>query len=178
MKAIRKHEVKYHISASRTPNQNPAEGCIRELKKRWFRIMVKKKVPRRLWDYGLVWVSETGNLTVSSSKYAHGRTSIEIITGDTPDISEYIDFGFYDWVTFRSDAGLGELQLGRWLGVWHKVGQLMSYWILPISGRPISYTRVQRLTILEMKTDEWKLRMTSYDTAIETRLSARDVELP
>ena len=42
--------------------------------------MAKKKIPKRLWDYGIIWISETGNLAVSSSRYADGRTSIEIIT--------------------------------------------------------------------------------------------------
>ena len=28
----------------------------------------------------------------------NGRTPIERITVDTPDVSEYIDFGIYDWV--------------------------------------------------------------------------------
>ena len=63
---------------------------------------------------------------------------MEYITGETPDISAYLDFGFYDWVVFSTNAGLGESQLGRWLGVSHKVGQMMSYWILSISGKPIS----------------------------------------
>ena len=36
-----------------------------------------------------------GNLAVLTSRYADDRTGIEIITGETPDISEYIDFGFY-----------------------------------------------------------------------------------
>ena len=62
--------------------------------------MQKRSVPRRLWDYGLVCVSETGNLTVSGSRYAQARTGLEIITGETPDISEYVDFSFYDWVTY------------------------------------------------------------------------------
>ena len=56
---------------------------------------------------------DTGNLSVSSSKYASGRTAIEIVTGETPDISEYLDFSFYDWVTYRTNAGLGESSLGR-----------------------------------------------------------------
>ena len=41
----------------------------------------QEKVPERLWDYGLVWISETGNLSVSSSRYASGRTPLEYITG-------------------------------------------------------------------------------------------------
>ena len=77
----------YHVFGPRRANENPAEGGIREVKKRWYRIMSKKKVPKRLWDYGLIWVCETGNLTVSSSRYANGRTPLEIITSETPNIS-------------------------------------------------------------------------------------------
>lgn len=112
-------------------------------KKMWYRIMLKKNVHPRLWDFGLVWVCETGNLTVSSSRYAAGRTPIEYVTGDTPDISEYFDFSFYDWIIYRTDAGLGPLSLGKWLGVSHKVGQLMSYWLLTKTGRVISCMTVQ-----------------------------------
>ena len=57
--------------------------------------MLKKKAPERLWNYGLVWISKTGNLSVSGSRYASGRTPLEYITGETPKISEYLDFTFY-----------------------------------------------------------------------------------
>ena len=170
MRLIRKYKIKFHISEPRRPEQNPAEGGIREIKRRWYRIMNKKAIPKRLWDFGPVWVCETGNMTVSSSRYANGRTALEIITGETPDISEYLDFGFYDWVTYRANAGLGELSIGRWLGVSHKVGQLMSYWILTPAGRIISCTTVQRLTRMEQMTDEWTKRMKQYDDTINERI--------
>ena len=96
---------------------------------------MKRKVPKRLWDFGLIWICETNNISVSSSRYALGRTPIEIITGDTSDISEYVDFGFYDWITYYPNSGLGEPHIGRWLGVSHKIGPLMSYWILTEAGR-------------------------------------------
>ena len=174
MKTIRKYQIKDHMSSPRRPNENPAESAIREVKKRWYRIMLKKRVPRRLWDYGIVWVCETSNISVSMSRYAKGRTPLEVITGETPDISEYLDFGFYDWVVYRTNAGLGELSLGRWLGVSHKVGQLMSYWILAISGHVISCTNVQRLTNNERQTDEWKQQMQRYDNVINERLKIQD----
>ena len=177
MTMIRQHQILYHVSGPRRPNENPAEGMIREVKKRWYRIMSKKKVPKRLWDYGLVWICETGNLTVSSSRYSNGRTPIEIITGETPDISEHLDFGFYDWCTYRPNSGLGDNSIGRWLGVSHKVGQSMSYWILTISGHVISCTTVQRLTNAEMQTDEWKSRMSDYDEKIKDRLEIKDSEV-
>ena len=77
-----------------------------------YRVKECKWVPQYLWDYLTIWICETGSLSVSSSRYANGRTPIEIITGETPDISEYLDFGFYDWVVYHSNAGLGELSIG------------------------------------------------------------------
>ena len=70
---------------------------------------MKCNVPKRLWNYGIDWVCETGNVTVNSSRYADGRTPIEHITGITPDISEYLDFGFYDWVLFKRNGGVSDL---------------------------------------------------------------------
>ena len=77
--------------------------------------MMKKRVPRRLQDFGLVWVCDTDNLSISSSKCANGRTVLDILNGETPDISEYLDFLFYDWVVYRSNARMGESSIGRWL---------------------------------------------------------------
>ena len=39
------------------------------------------------------------------------------LTGETPDISQYLDFGFYDRFWFKEDPGLGETKLARFLGV-------------------------------------------------------------
>ena len=91
----------------------------------------KKNILNRLWDCGIDYFCKTGNLTVNRSRYSDGRTPLEIITGKKPDLSEHLDFGFYDWVTYRNNAGLGVTEVGRWLGVSHRVGQPMSYWILP-----------------------------------------------
>ena len=133
MRTKPRHNINYHVSSPRRPNENPAEATIREVKKRWYNITRKKQVPPRLWDFGIAQICEITNITVSSSRYTAGSTPLEIITGETPDISEYIDFSFYDWISYRSNAGLGEESLGRWLGVSHKIGKLMSYWILTIS---------------------------------------------
>ena len=135
-----------------------------------YRVMVKKRVPRRLWDFGMVWICETNNLSVSSSRYSKGRTALEMLTGETPDISEYTDFSFYDWVTYRTNAGLGEVTIGKWLGVSHKIGQLMSFWILTPECKVISCTTVQRLTYNERSTQEWKNEMERYSNNIAEKL--------
>ena len=57
--------------------------------------MEKKQVPKRLWDRGVVYESEI------LSRMARGpskRSGYEMVTGNTPDISEWLDFEFYDLV--------------------------------------------------------------------------------
>jgi len=54
--------------------------------------MSKKGVPKCLWDYGLIWASEINNRT---TRGPDARTPQEVITGDTPDISEWLDFDFF-----------------------------------------------------------------------------------
>ena len=110
---LRKHNIDHHTSAPRWPNKNPSEAAIREVKLCMYHIAHKKQIPKRFWDYLIVWVCKTRNLTVSSSRYADGRSPIEIITRETPDISEYLDFGIYDWVSYQTNARLGPLCIGR-----------------------------------------------------------------
>ena len=167
---VRLHNIKHTVSEPYRPSQNPAEPSIRDVKMRWYRIMFKKNVPKRVWDYGLIWICETGNISVSSSKYAKGRTPIETITGETPDITEYTDFSFYDWIVFKPNAGLGTPQIGRWLGVSHRVGDLMSYFVLPISCQVISCVTVQRLTHADQQTEVNKEYMTKYNETVSTKL--------
>ena len=78
------------------------------------------------------------------------------LTVETPDISKYLDFGFYDRVWFKEDAGLVDTKLGRFLRVSHHIGSLMSYWIFPASGIPMSSITVQRFTNLESQTEQCK----------------------
>ena len=68
MKTIRDYQIQYHVSGPRRPNENPAESMIREIKRRWYRIMTRKRVPPRVWDFGLIWICETQSLTASSSR--------------------------------------------------------------------------------------------------------------
>ena len=76
-------------------------------------------------------------LTASTAVKLQGLTPLDLLTGKTPYISKYLDFGWYDRVWYREDTVLGETKLGRFLGPLHKVESLMSYWVLPKSGIPI-----------------------------------------
>ena len=137
-----KHAINLHVTKPHHHNQLKVEGVVQEIRKRWFRVMLKKKVPKRLWDYGIKWVCEVMQHTASTSGNLYRRTALEQLTGETPEISEYLDFTFYDWWWYNDNAGLGETKLGQWLGISHRVGSLMSYWILTQKGNIILHTMV------------------------------------
>ena len=60
-------------------------------------MQTKRDIPDRVSGYGIEYIAEIGNVTANVSKYSNGRTPLEIITGEMPDTSEYLDFDFYDW---------------------------------------------------------------------------------
>ena len=126
------------------------------------------------------YVCETGNVIANGSRYSKGRIPIEGISGNTPDISEYLDFLFYELVTYKSDPGVHSAEIGRWLGVSHRVGPEMAYWILPASGRPISCTTVQRITNLEKEEDARKQKITLYQDKLDVKLetSSSEINIP
>lgn len=152
-------------------NQNRAEAVIREAKKKWYRICIRKKIPKRLWDYALRWVCEIMQRTANTSRSAKGHVALKQITGETPDISEYLDFGFDDYAWCWENAGLGEAQLVQWLGVSHQVGSQMCYFVMKSNGEVLSRTSVQQVTNLELMTDEVKKQINELDDGIQKRLA-------
>ena len=121
MEQVRKHDIDIHTTEPNRHNQSKVEGVIHELQKNWFRTMQWNCVTRRLWDYALKWVSEVCVRTSSDAVDLKVRTPLVRVTGDMIDISEYLDFNFYDWSGYHDNAGLGPTKLGRWLSVAHKV---------------------------------------------------------
>jgi hypothetical protein len=46
--------------------------------------------------------------THTKSHRIDGGIPLQKVTGETVDISSYVDFGFYDHVIYRDNAGLSE----------------------------------------------------------------------
>lgn len=89
--------------------------------------MQSNQVPARLWDYGSVYISETQSiLTRGQNK----RPGLERLTCETIDISECLDFDFYDWVWYwdqkKMDMTEEQAKIGCWLGIEHRVGSDMT----------------------------------------------------
>ena len=132
--------------------------------------MVTRSVPKRLWDYGLQWVVEIMQQTASSAGNLYDRTGLEKVARETPEISEYVDFSSYDWCWYKENAGMGEMKLGRWLGISHRTGSLMSFWVLTPSCKVVSRTSVQCVTRLEMDEEATQKRTEAFDETTKLRL--------
>ena len=123
------------------------------------------------------WVCKTTQRTSTQAGGLSGCTPIESVTGETVDISEYLDFVFYDRVWYHENAGLGERLHGRLIGFSHRIGSLMSYYILTQKGSVISRTTVQRVTNLEVQIDDHTSLFAEYDSETRRRLKEDDFQV-
>ncbi|KAI2497256.1 Reverse transcriptase (RNA-dependent DNA polymerase) [Fragilaria crotonensis] len=99
MKIIRRNHIKL-LPAEKgrgTTQNHRAETEIREIKMKWKTRMRENQVPSRLWDYGIVYISEIQSLI---ARGVDQRPGIERLLGQTVDISEWLDFDFYDRVWY------------------------------------------------------------------------------
>ena len=80
----------------------------------------------------------------------NNRTPIEAVTENTPVISEYQDFDFFVlvWYYYGVNPSISNdtRTFGHWVRVSHQRRSNMCYWIIPVSGIPISDTPVQHMT--------------------------------
>ena len=87
--------------------------------------------------------------------------------GHTIDISEGLDFELYDLVSYwderKADMADDPKKIGRWLGIAHRVGSDMTYWILTQSCKVIARSTVQHVIHSEIQTDVIKKRVDDFD---------------
>jgi hypothetical protein len=148
------------------------------------RIMQRANTPTCLWDYACMYVARICNMMVNQHPSAQGCTPHEIVIGETPDISEYACFHWYQPVWYLDNATFSESRkhLERWLGVSHHVGQAMCFWLLTESGTIISRSSVQALSLDELKIDSIKEQLGAFDQTINGKLgnhiNSLDLPLP
>ena len=174
VKEARRMRIMLHTTEQGRKNQNhAAEREIGFLAKRWKLRMAKKRVPKRLWDYGLVYESE---LLSRMARASDRRTGYEEVTGQTPDISEWLDFEFYDlvwWLDRPTKPNITDetRRLARWLGVSHRVGSDLSYWLITASGKIISKTSVEHVTRDDYLLADKKKEIEDFNSQLEESLN-------
>ena len=173
VKEARRMRIRLHTSEQGRKNQNQSvERKIGFLAKRWRDCMHKKKLPKRLWDFGLLYESEL------LSRMACGRdhrTGYEEVTGDNADISEWIYFEIYDLVYWierpnKPDTSDNVRSIDRWLGMSHRVRSDMCYWLITDSGKLVSKTSVEYVICDDYLNPEFKKQIDEFNDKIDKRL--------
>ena len=175
-KTCQEHGIIMSNTEPHSPWQNRTEGVIKEFKRHTQRFMSRTRTTKKLWDYCMMYVCELRNRLALPLYQLHGRTPHEVLTGNTPDNSEYLEYEWYQPVWVFDTAAFPEQRrtIVRWIGVAHRVGQAMCFWILPPSGIPIARTTVQAITKSELATREVKEQLRECDAAIISNLGDID----
>ena len=164
-----------HIRAvePHSPWSNAAEAAIRELKRGAGRKMIKTGAPRRLWDHCLELEALIRSNTALDIYELKGQVPETIVSGETSDISSFVEIGWYDWVMFR-DTGVSfphdrEI-LGRYLGPSADIGPAMTAQILKDTGWVVHRSTYRKLTPDELASPSHGERRKKFDLAISSKL--------
>ena len=148
-KICQKHAIYRTWNEPYSPWQNLAEKAGGIIKARCRDMMRRTNTPVVLWDYCVEYNAELRTMTASNNIHLSGRTPHELVMGYTPDISELVEFDWYQWVWFNDPVSPGRTQLGRWLGPAHNAGQGLAYYVLNEKGEV-----VMRSTVIPVRDDE------------------------
>ena len=103
------------------------------------------------------------------------RIGYEEVTGDTTDISKWIDFEMYDLVYWidrpnKPDTSDDVRRLGRCLGISHLVGSDMCYLFITESGKLVSKTLVDHVIRDDYLNPDIKKQIGEFNDKLDKRL--------
>ena len=88
--------------------------------------------------------------------------------GYTPDISEYLNHSWYDWVWYLDTLDNNNYSLGRWLGPAHNSGQGLAYYVLNKNGKIVTRSTVFSLTQDEISDPSQQEKMEAFTKSMES----------
>ena len=149
--------------------QNAAEREIGEIRRDIKFYTQRKGSPKRLWGFLGCYVCGKRSRTALSIPSNMGRTGFEIVTGQTPDITLYACFDWYDWVFYKDEKDNTE-KLGRNLGPAEDFGAGDCFFIL--TGKATTYVTN---TMIKLSEDDYKdrdtiKRMERFDAVIDSKI--------
>ena len=168
-KTCRKHKIHMTRTEPYSPWQNPAELAGGIIKRRCKDIMRKTNTPVVLWDYCMEHIVELRNMTSSDRVVLLDKTPFELIHNYTPDISELIEFGWYDWVWYWDPLDK-DSKVGRWLGPAHNTGQGLAFYILTSNGEVVTRSTVSNIDKTEFDTMEMKIRRDKFTQSVNEKI--------
>jgi hypothetical protein len=113
--------------------------------------------------------------TALDSFELQGQVPETILSGQTADISPFVEHGWYYWVKwYDSQASFPEPRerLGRWLGPSLDIGPAMTSKILKENGQVLHLSSFRALTADEMQDREEQKLRDKFDSKIQKRLGS------
>ena len=172
--AVRRNHIhRHHYTQKQREGQlHRVDNAIRRMKQMWQAMKVEKNVPKRVWSFAFRHIAKLIQHIPVKKGEPTGR---QLVTGFTPDISDLLDFDFWTLVWFypqkhpsiTDDAR----QLGRWMGAARNVGAALTYWIMPVSGKPVTDDSVQHVTAEDLRNDDIKAQVDAFNTALAAKLN-------
>ena len=99
----------------------------------------------------------------------------KMITVNTADISELVEFVWYQWIYCRDATTffpLPEEELGKYLGPSENVGSKMSMWILKQNGKIVSRPTFRTLADSELASETEKTKRDVFTKAVNKNLGS------
>jgi hypothetical protein len=146
-----------------------AKGCIRELKQGVSRLMIKTGFPKKLWNHCIILMEMIRSSTTNSIYMTAGQVPETIMTGETADISQICQFGWFDWVMYHDPAKFpdNKMILGRYLGPAIDVGSMLTCKILLPNGQYVCRSTLRHLNNDERNSEVHKAQRLQFDQAIK-----------
>ncbi len=169
----RQAEVHVKQTEPGTPWSNAAETGIREVKRGAGRKMTLARSPAALWDHCLELEGMIRSHTALDMYELEGQVPETIVSGQTADISPFVEFAWYDWVLYWDHTAKFPEEkevLGRWLGPAIDVGPAMTAKILTNKGEVLYRSTYRRMTEEEVINPERVKEMGDFDQSIRTKL--------
>ena len=169
-KKCRKFDIYQTTTEPYSPWQNRAKSGIREVKSYASKLMERHQVPLRLWCFTYEYTAEILSLTANGLFQLQNRTPYKTVMHYTPDISEYVNFHFYQWCYYWNEIEK-EKEIGRWLGVAHQVDQSLCHWVLTNKGTYIARSMVIPIPTEQLSSTELKERLGRFNVSVHDTIS-------
>jgi hypothetical protein len=164
-------------SKSQAPDtiwKNKAEAEIREVKRMIKTHMYKTQCPKRFWCFCGEWVAAIRRFIAHNMPILEGTNPYERIYARSADISEYVQFDWYQFVWYIEPVELAtgiksRRGIGRWLGVSTSAGSKLCYRILNSKGNVINRSSVIPVKQEEKTKDDVIARIKEHDDMIKIK---------
>ena len=162
------HKIYRTYTEPHSPWQNMAERAGGIIKARAKDMMRRTNTPVILWDYCIEYNADLRCLTATNIFDLNGRTPFETVLGFTPDISELVEFGWYQWVWYHDPVHPERDNLGRWLGPAHNIGQGLAYYILNSNAEVIVRSTVSTIIDDNICPTDLRIRQKEFTDRVES----------